>query len=113
MSAVVVARPVYVTVVLVPPTSAPMVPVIVKGPENACEVVATDWYADAPPYRICPTGAVVVPVPPLPYATVPESEMVGDAPTAKPEPVTLMLVPLVKEEVATDESALVPLPYMS
>ena len=38
----VVARPVQLMVELVPPTSAPMVPETVKGPETAWVVVATD-----------------------------------------------------------------------
>ena len=40
-----------------------------------------------------------------------EKEMVGEEPTAYPEPVTEIPVPLVKVEVATDESAALPLPY--
>lgn len=45
----VVARPFQVIVLFVPPTSAPIVPVTVKGPENECVVVAivprSDGYA--------------------------------------------------------------------
>ena len=45
------------------PTSAPEPEREIAVPASG-EEVATLWYADAPPYRRCPTGAVVVPVPP-------------------------------------------------
>ena len=40
-----------------------------------------------------------------------ENEIVGDEPTAKPPPVTLMPVPFVKVDVATLWSAPPPTPY--
>jgi hypothetical protein len=46
--AVVVERPQYVSVELEPPTSAPSVPAVEKGPETLYEEVATDWSAAFP-----------------------------------------------------------------
>lgn len=54
-----------------PPTRAPRVPECEKAPESDKEVVATLWYADEPPYKSWPTGAVVVPVPPFAIPKVP------------------------------------------
>jgi hypothetical protein len=46
--AVVVERPQYVSVEFDPPTSAPRVPAVEKGPETEYEEVATDWSAAFP-----------------------------------------------------------------
>jgi hypothetical protein len=59
-------------VAFVPPTSAPAFAESVRPLLPVNVVVATDWYAVLPPYKSCETGAVVLPVPPLPMPRVPE-----------------------------------------
>ena len=71
----VVARPVQLMVELVPPTRAPRVPLVVKGPDTAYEEVAV--YARAEPFELEKRIELEVkeetPVPPFATLRVPES----------------------------------------
>ena len=71
------------TVELVPPIMEPIVPVIVKGPEKACVVVATFANVLTPlKYGMLPTTAAVeVESPPNEMVgVVPPLEMIGHVP---------------------------------
>ncbi len=54
-----------------PPTKYPGVPVKVMPVPAEMVEVATDWYAEEPPYKSWPMGAVVEPVPPCAMPSVP------------------------------------------
>lgn len=134
----VVARPVQVTVEFVPPTSVPIVPVIVNGPENEWVVVATFANILTPEkYGILPTTAaveverplkpkvpVVVIVPPVigqavaidvtePVPQVTQEIVIGEEPSVTAPAVTDTTPEPESVVVAMLLRALVPLPYKS
>src|SRR3989338_3138781 len=110
----VVARPVYVIVESVPPTSAPET-LPMKGPEKARVVVDTEASAEVPlPYKSCDAVKVVTPVPPWETAAVPtklaNATFRDDVATQDGRPVVYELVRKPPVEVASVVRAAVPPP---